>query len=73
MLVTSYNETEFGTLLQLESLTLTPINTTPILTDMLLEGEKAWLNTHHAEVYQQFSPHLSGEENEWLAETTEDI
>lgn len=73
LLVTPYKETEFGTFLQFESLTLAPIDTTPILMDMLLEEEKAWLNAYHAEVYRQLSPHLSDEENEWLAEATKNI
>lgn len=73
LLVTPFKETEFGTFLQFESLTLAPIDTTPILMDMLLEEEKAWLNAYHAEVYRQLSPHLTDEENEWLAEATKAI
>ena len=73
LLVTPYQETEFGTFLQFESLTLAPIDTTPVLMDMLLEEEKAWLNAYHAEVYRQLSPHLSDEENEWLAKATQAI
>ena len=73
LLVTPYKETEFGTFLQFESLTLAPIDTTPILMDMLLEEEKAWLNAYHAEVYRQLSPYLSDEENEWLAKATQAI
>ena len=73
LLVTPYKETEFGSFLQFKSLTLAPIDTTPILMDMLLEEEKAWLNAYHAEVYRQLSPHLSDEENEWLAKATQAI
>lgn len=73
LLVTPYKETEFGTFLQFESLTLAPIDTTPILMDMLLEEEKAWLNAYHAEVYRQLSPHLTDEENQWLSEATKAI
>lgn len=73
LLVTPYKETPFGSFLQFESLTLAPIDTTPILMDMLLEEEKAWLNAYHAEVYRQLSPHLSDEENEWLAKATQAI
>ena len=73
LLVTPYKETPFGNFLQFESLTLAPIDTTPILMDMLLEEEKAWLNAYHAEVYRQLSPHLSDEENEWLAKATQAI
>lgn len=73
LLVTPYKETPFGSFLQFESLTLAPIDTTPILMDMLIEEEKAWLNAYHAEVYRQLSPHLSDEENEWLAKATQAI
>ena len=73
LLVTPYKETQFGSFLQFESLTLAPIDTTPILMDMLLEEEKAWLNAYHAEVYRQLSPYLSDEENEWLAKATQAI
>lgn len=73
LLVTPYKETPFGTFLQFESLTLAPIDTTPILMNMLLEEEKTWLNAYHAEVYRQLSPHLSDEENEWLAKATQAI
>lgn len=73
LLVTPYKETPFGNFLQFESLTLAPIDTTPILMDMLHEEEKAWLNAYHAEVYRQLSPHLSDEENEWLAKATQAI
>lgn len=73
LLVTPYKETEFGSFLQFESLTLAPIDTTPILMDMLLEEEKAWLNAYHAEVYRQLSPHLTDEENQWLSEATKAI
>ena len=70
LLVTPYCETEFGRFLQFEPLTLCPIDTTPIVRDMMLDEEIEWLNQYHAQVYQTLSPHLDEEEREWLREAT---
>ena len=70
LLVTPYCETEFGRFLQFEPLTLCPIDTTPIVRDMMLDEEIEWLNQYHAQVYQTLSSHLDEEEREWLREAT---
>ena len=70
LLVTPYCETEFGRFLQFEPLTLCPIDTTPIVRDMMLDEEIEWLNQYHAQVYQTLSSHLDEEECEWLREAT---
>ena len=70
LLVTPYCETEFGRFLQFEPLTLCPIDTTPIVRDMMLDEEIEWLNQYHAQVYQTLSTHLDEEEREWLREAT---
>lgn len=70
LLVTPYCETEFGRFLQFEPLTLCPIDTTPIVRDMMLDEEVEWLNQYHAQVCQTLSPHLDEEEREWLREAT---
>lgn len=62
VLIQDYKETEFGKFLQIESLTLCPIDTTPIDVEMLLPEEIAWLNDYHAEVYARLAPHLDEEE-----------
>jgi Xaa-Pro aminopeptidase len=66
LLITPYKETQFGQFLQFESLTLCPIDTTPIVKELLLDEEIAWLNQYHKRVFATLSPHLDDEENEWL-------
>lgn len=70
LLVTCYKKTDFGTFLQFEPLTLAPIDTTPILLDMLLPEEREWLNGYHATVYKRLSSHLDNEEKAWLYKMT---
>lgn len=68
LLITPYKETEFGKFLQFESLTLCPIDKTPIILDMLLPEEIVWLNDYHQRVFDTLSPHLNEEEKTWLRE-----
>ena len=66
LLVTPYKETEFGKFLQFESLTLCPIDTSPILVELLTQEELDWLNAYHQRVFDILSPHLSPAESDWL-------
>ena len=68
LLITPYMETEFGKFLQFESLTLCPIDKSPIIKEMLLEEEIDWLNTYHQRVFDTLSPHLSEDEKMWLSD-----
>lgn len=68
LLITFYNETEFGKFLQFESLTLCPIDTRPIIKEMMLPEEIKWLNQYHRRVFEQLSPRLDDDEIEWLRE-----
>ena len=70
LLIKGYMETEFGKFLQMESLTLCPIDTAPIDVDMLLPEELNWLNSYHAEVYAKLAPYLDEEEQIWLKNAT---
>lgn len=70
LLIKDYMETEFGKFLQMESLTLCPIDTAPIDVDMLLPEELNWLNSYHAEVYAKLAPYLDEEEQIWLKNAT---
>ena len=70
LLIKNYMETEFGKFLQMESLTLCPIDTAPIDVDMLLPEELNWLNSYHAEVYAKLAPYLDEEEQIWLKNAT---
>ena len=68
LLVIPYKETEFGKFLQFVSLTLCPIDTSPILTELLTQEELDWLNAYHQRIFDTLSPHLSDEESAWLQE-----
>ena len=68
LLITPYKETAFGKFLQFESLTLCPIDKTPIVRDMLLPEEIDWLNAYHQHVFDTLSPHLDVDETVWLRE-----
>jgi Xaa-Pro aminopeptidase len=66
-------ETEFGKFYSFETLTLCPIDTTPIIKEMLTDKEIEWLNNYHAYVYGRLSPNLAGDEKAWLKEKTKAI
>ena len=68
LLITPYKETEFGKFLQFESLTLCPIDKSPIIKEMLLDEEVEWLNGYHQRVLDKLSPYLSEDEAKWLRE-----
>lgn len=73
VLISDYMSTEFGKFLQIEPLTLCPIDTTPIDVDMLLPEEIDWLNAYHHSVYEKMSPFLDEEEKIWLENATKPI
>ena len=73
VLISDYMSTEFGKFLQIEPLTLCPIDTTPVDVDMLLPEEIDWLNAYHHSVYEKLSPFLDEEEKIWLENATKPI
>ena len=73
VLLSEYMETEFGKFLQIEPLTLCPIDTAPVDMTMLLPEELAWLNDYHAKVYAELVPYLDEEEKKWLENATKAI
>lgn len=73
LLIKDFVETTFGKFLQMESLTLCPIDTAPIDVDMLLLEEVEWLNAYHREVFEKLSPCLEDEEVGWLAKATKPL
>ena len=70
VLLSDYMKTEFGKFLQIEPLTLCPIDTAPIDLTMLMPEELAWLNEYHAKVYAELAPYLDEEEKKWLENAT---
>lgn len=73
VLLSDYMKTEFGKFLQIEPLTLCPIDTAPIDLAMLMPEELAWLNEYHAKVYAELAPYLDEDEKKWLENATKAI
>ena len=74
MIILPYKKTEFGRFLQMEPLTLCPIDTEPIIPDMMRPEEIEWLNNYHKRVYDELSPLLEDEgDREWLKEKTRPV
>ena len=66
-------QVEFGKFLQFESLTLCPIDKSPIVKEMLLQEEIDWLNAYHKDVYDRLSKRVDGELLAYLEEVTKPI
>ena len=73
LLTVPYLTTEFGRFLRFEPLTLCPIDTRPIVVDMLSAEELAVLNAYHQMVYERLSPILDAEHRAWLAAKTRNL
>lgn len=73
LLIKDYMETELGKFLQMEPLTLCPIDLAPVDFSLLSAEEKQWLNDYHQTVYDQLSPSLEGADLEWLKENCKAI
>jgi Xaa-Pro aminopeptidase len=73
LLVQPYKETTFGRFLQFETLTLCPIDTAPIIPDLLTPEEKSWLNDYHRLVFDRLSPYLDETDRQWLRSATSSL
>ena len=73
LLIKPYMTTAFGEFLQMEPLTLCPIDTAPIVREMLLDEEVEWLNGYHQYVFDKLSPYLQGADLDWLRAATQNI
>lgn len=66
LIVEDYLKTDMGSFLQMDSLTLCPIDLTAADLSLLTDEELAWLNTYHQRVYDELSPYLDESEKAWL-------
>lgn len=48
-------------MLGFETISYAPIDTRPLVQDLLTEVEMAWLKNYHAQVYSHLAPHLRGQ------------
>ncbi len=73
LLIIPAESTAFGDFLKFETLTLAPIDTVPVILEMLSAEEREWLNSYHRRVYEGLSPYLNEMEKAWLKEATQAI
>ena len=70
LLVVPAEETECGRFLGFETLTFCPIETSPIIKELMTPEEIQWLNDYHTMVYERLSPYLNEDEKAWLRKAT---
>ena len=63
-------ETEYGSFLAFETVTLCYIDQTLIDLSLLDDKELEWLNDYHERVYRSLREHLKPELKKWLREKT---
>ena len=66
-------ESNYGQFYEFETLTLVPIDTKPIIKELLGKERIAWLNEYHSRVFSELSPYLKKPEREWLSAKTINI
>ena len=62
-----------GKFLELETLTLAPIDLRLVDEKLLTPGEKDWLNAYHKRVFREIGPSVSGSVKAWLKQATRAI
>ena len=73
MLCVKGEKNEFGQFMELEPITIAPIDLDAINVELMKEDEKAYLNEYHKMVFDKVSPFLTTEETNWLKEYTRAI
>ena len=70
-LTKEWKTTEYGTFLEFETLTLCPIDTRPVVKELLLPEELKWLNDYNQTVRAALEPHLDEAHRSFLKERTQ--
>jgi Xaa-Pro aminopeptidase len=70
VLVMPDRTTEQGEFLRFETLTVCPIDTTPLNPALLSPDEREWLNAYHRRVWKLLSPRLAAPDRAWLKRKT---
>ena len=73
IVTTPFVETEHGIFYQFETITICPIDTRPIIKDMLLQEEIDWLNAYHKKVFDILSKRIKPDMMDFLKEKTRAI
>ena len=70
LLVRPAGDSDFGSFLEFETLTLCHFDTTCLVPDLLTPEELDWLNAYNAHVYEVLSPRLPADVAAWLRDVT---
>ena len=73
LLVVPAGESEFGSFLGFEPLTLCHFDTSCLVPDLLTPEELDWLNAYNAHVYEVLSPRLPADVAAWLRDVTRPV
>jgi Xaa-Pro aminopeptidase len=73
LLIQKAEKTEFGQFMTFETITYVPIDLDCILSGLLTEEEKEFLNFYHQTVREKISSYLTEEERFWMLEHTENL
>lgn len=70
VLSVGHDDSEFGSFMAFETLTLCYIETSLIEISLLERTHIDWINSYHTMVYERLASHLNGDERRWLAGKT---
>lgn len=73
VLCTEDEANEFDEFCTFETLTICYIDTSLVKKELLERRQVSWLNLYNRQVYEKLSPHLTEEEQSWLAGKTQPI
>lgn len=73
IIIKSHVKNEYNDFLKFETVSLCHFDLDCIDVSMLLDNEKAWLNSYHKLVFDTISPNLDEDEKSWLKEKTREI
>ncbi len=73
ILCKKWKETDFGTYMRFEYLTMVPFDRRAILPEEMTSREIAMLNEYHKNVYENLKDRLSHEERQWLYRATREL
>ena len=73
LIVRNAEKTDFGQFMVFETMTYAPLDLDGVVSELLNEEEKDFLNNYHQVVFEKISPFLNEEERDWLKKYTRKI
>lgn len=73
VVVQKVGKNEFGEFLGFEVLTICPIDTRPVMVELLTDDELKWLNDYNKRTFDLLESHLTGSDLAYLKKATEEV